>query len=1080
VTPTGFILTHPDGTSDILNADATSSEYYNTQDSSPYGKNVQFRMSSPGNYTLTVAQNNGALPGVFAGKELWCLTMTGLGGAGSSVTAAATCRDTNLDEMPAVHALVYANAGLWADYSTAGNTITLLFRVPGGVTANIHKVVAKLRTEADHSGMTFRLRGPKDYDNALSANTADYYDSLDNADPGNGIATTLATMDTWNPGYRTITVKNENTAGYYTITIAQQVYSGNMYFQENEYWQITLGGLPAAKTFSFELLAVDATGNSASDNLIQAAYPPVAAISRPSNRPSEFPYTIAKGRSFGLEDTEIDLTSSYGSLARSWTLDGVNLGGSPTDRSFNDLDQTHTLLLKMTETIDPQSAPLNLVSTYVDCTNDSRDSVKFRLIPQENLVIPRFALLPANYLPPVIDGVVSDDAGGVPDVSWSGATRLEYQDGTTSDAAVQALRCLDASSNPALYLSFETRKDPTYDDGDFILLGFRGPGAVTSPDMSVTPQQGDAAILVYPVSSSAGPGTVDPRRVEYWAYQGSPAKWTRVSEMASGLTGFETKVRIFDFDGAKAWDVEVKIPMRDLDAADAVVWPDLKDNFLFYYDVGMVDTTDPTKPLVTQYKWPRGAPDLYGILSPRLLQPGEWATATTDPNARGRGVYIASSQDFGVVDPNNSAVLTNEISTTHVNSFKAIVSNSTLKEVSTGTGTTEIQGEAADGITATFRIAAWGLSYNDPQWSVIPFTPPSHNPPTGVHISEPQDLSGPVGDFETPGTNDLRFEAPALPVLNGMRHQCMYLDLEVDASSDARIVNKKNYRNMEYVDASRFEDKARIPARGLPMPRFGQGSQRFIIRVVMDRRDEASAPVIMTTAPASKPRSLFQWTAQGYRDTGAVLKIGKIACTVVEPAGSFGYVARHEGDVSYWKYSLGGARNIGTDHYEVDVPDGGDAFVTPVIEPVEREWQIGASGGLAFPMFSTASSYSFGPAAVLSVGRRIVPNTWLMGLFTYAGLTGKSGRADAQWLSAELDVGYRYAIRPPFVLNGRFGGGCYYLVGTGGALGGNLGLAAEYEVSPALSLEGAAIYHHVFNAAGADVLTATAGFLVRF
>ncbi len=719
----------------------------------------------------------------------------------------------------------------------------------------------------------------------------------------------------------------------------------------------------------------------------------------------------------------------------------------------------------------PGTGSVALTVTDNASQSTSATAVSVNILPKENLVIPAFAALPANYSPPAIDGIVSEDLGTmVPDVSWSGATQIDYGDGTNRDVAISALNSPDASSNRSLYFAFQVRNDPNLDSQDFVLLAFRGPNSGTTPNQSSDFQEGDVVIIIYPMpAGTISPGSdLIPDLIQFYRYQGGT--WALAGTGAAALSGFDAKSHVLPPGALRAWDLEMRVPMNDQSSTDAVTWPDLKNNFLFYCNVGRVDASSG---IAVEFTWPRDAPDLdHDVLGPGLLSPSDWSAATTDPGALGRGVYIASPMDIGVL---KNGVLSNQIVHPGANRFQATISNSSLE---TTPGDTSPTGVAATNVKATFRIARWGTNFSNPQWSAIPPDPGSSNPAIVSSIPAPASPSN-------PGTEDVGFEAGNLDVPSGVTHQCMFVELT--SNGNARIVNSKVYRNMTYVDGSRFEDKARLTLPGVLTPPVGRDFERLFIRISTQSFDRDLRPqrASANRKPPLTPVSSLVWIAHTYRDTGSHLIIRGKSFRVVQPAGSFGYIVRHEGDASHWVFELKGANKIGTNFYQYDIPlsrlrANAPEIVGPVIEPVDRKWKIGVFGGTGVPLSPTTTSYTAGLAAQLSASYLLTPVLRLGVLFGYSGLTGKTGISNEAIVNGSAELGYGFTERGTWLFEAHGGAGFYQVVNGSGNFGAHGGVGMERDLIRSLTLGLRFDFHHLFDTTGTQFLTAAIGLAMKF
>jgi hypothetical protein len=703
------------------------------------------------------------------------------------------------------------------------------------------------------------------------------------------------------------------------------------------------------------------------------------------------------------------------------------------------------------------------------------------VLPRERLEIPSFAGLPFGASAPVMDGNISDGiaAPTAPDVGWKGATRVEYADGTTRDLSVQALNCTDGSANRFLYLAFEVRNDPDFSPLDAIVLAFRPQAAGGSPDGSAAFVEGDAALVVHPLKTGASGANLAPDRFELWRYKSGA--WVRewnVDSTGALPTGFEVKGRVIGAAMAEAWDLEMKIPMRDLNTADAATWPDLGQNFLLYWDLCRVDATEATT-TVAQFTWPRQAPPLTGTLGPGLLKPSDWSAATTDPAAVGRGVFIASPLDFGVRQADGS--LGSTIKLNSVNTFMATISNSSL---AVSGGGSSVVGAAVPGVTATFRMAAWGTGYGGATWQPINAAPASSNPAIAPTLPAPSNSAGHT-DYDQPGQATAAFEAsPWTTAPGGNTHQCIYVELR--AAGDVRIVNNKYFRNMDFVSASRFEDKARVDLVPERQPTLGLAGERFLLRVSkVEVKKDLLAPATHGPAPVPKKVSTLVWTAHSMRDTGAILVIRERRCKVVEPAGSFGYYVRHVGPILGWNYVIKGVKPLGKDLYSYELParrlrSSAGQFIEPIIEPVESKLSAGLRAGTALPLGPAAPGQA-GLAASLDLGLRIDRDFWLDGSLSYAGFTASGAGSDTKLAAATLGLSWLHAWKAPFEIRARVGGGWAIDLGSlAGSFCVEAGFGAELALSELASAEFGAAWHRLFDAGATQYATVDLGLELRF
>jgi len=1010
--------------------------------------------------------------------------------------------------------------------------LTIIFKITGSSTASsaVHKVILNVGT-GGNSPTGSRVIGPNGEDSGSQG--VPWVTPWDYISPSPGKHVTLTGT------------------GPYVLTMEQKPTGfGGGTISSDEVWSVTLSSIPVPNTIDVTISAEDRSGGDAT-SLVALIVPPDPQIAPPTGlrvsagdtvnfsvTPTDPTYTyswtcagattttgldtatpdatyegvsgtytasVVVTDSFGQEgydSVEIDLTNGpptlegivvtpdstspfagasrtfaanspgtgdnmpLSSLAYSWTFTGADIVNSSAPSPLVGFSTPGTGSVSLTVTD-------NVGQTVTDTIP------QISVLPREDIVIPAFAALPANYSPPAIDGIISEDLGSiVPDVSWTGATQIDYADGTTRDVAIAALNSPDGSGHRSLYVAFQVRNDPTFDAEDYVLLAFRGPGTGTMPDTSAAFQEGDVVVVVYPMpAGTISPGNnLTPGLVQFYRYQGG--SWIPAGSGSAALTGFGAKSRVLPATTPQAWDLELRIPMSDRDAADSVSWPDLKDNFLFYCNVGRVDGSQAQ---VTQYLWPRDAPYLTGTLGPDLLAASDWSSATTDPAAVGRGVYIASALDFGV---DSAGVFTNQIVHPGTNSFKARVSNSTIKETPSGPSSTTLSGEVAPQVTATFRIAAWGTNFSNPQWSVIPADPASANPPAPHDIPAPTD---PAGDqsYSSPGTTVFSFEASNLSVPNGVTHQCMFIELS--SAGNVRIVNSKYYRNMTYVDGSRFEDEARLTLGTALLPRPGRDFERLFLRVTTQRYEGDLRPgrANQRAKPMLTPVSSLVWLAHSFRDTTNHLTVRESPYLVVQRAGSFGYIVRHEGDTLRWTFDLQGATRLDNNFFRYDIPlehlaTGVPEIVNPVIEPVDRKWEIGLSAGTTVPLDPGTSSYNPGFAAQLEARYFLSPALRVGFLAGFSGLQGKSGAPDMTIVNGSIEAAYGFTMRGLWLLAAHGGLGWYHVLDGNGNIGTHAGIEMERRIKRAIALGLRFDYHRMFDTAGTQYLTAVVGLMLRF
>lgn len=1073
--PAAFFITGPGGMSEPL----SPGEEMNTDDQAPFGSNVALS-GSAGAYTLYVSRNyhpdDPASPapddGLFTAPERWGLTLAGLPVA-ADIQASASAED--LSGAATAAPIVFACAGAWR-----GNTdIPLFFEVPG--LQNIHKVVVELDAGQDQSAVSFDIVIPDHSRIDASANPADYYSQTSVSVPTAAPLNTGAT-----DGSRDIEATSEG-GGVYKVTIIQNPYGANPTFQRDQYIQLIVHGFdnPTNDTVQVRITAYDNTDGrlDAATADIALNTPPVVAITKPAPYPSDYDYVLTMNRQIGFDSASHDELALPADGQYVWQVDTgpTFTGKNPADvTAFADLDP-HIVTLRTTEDVVVATAYAGYMNgIYQDFNHSSQDVLNIRMEPSETLSIPRFLALPGDYEPPNIDGAVVygedddyvDDAADAvnPDVGWRAALRITHGDGVYP--APMAFQALKHAYDPTLFLSFEVRRDPTYNDTDTVVLAFRPIADEADPTtMDVEPTDGDLVVILHPVTNTtagSGSGPI----TDYQVWKRVSGSWIDIGAPADMLMSTSW----YPFMGGNTWDIELQIPLQD-STSDSADWEDFGSVFMFYYNVIRVSTDGPE--MVTQYTWPRNSPNIAGALGPDALSPAEWMLATTTvsvPSDDQNGVFIDPYTDIGVADPDPDQPLSNEFTLGQSNRVVARVRNGTIREVvNPNPGTPTIhQGRPAELVFAHFRLANWGLPAPN-NWTTIPAddsnTEP--NPTDSKNFLAPSDVDG-DGVF-TPYMDIFSFDYTPSGIPGNRKHQCMYVEL--DSEGNARIISKGVYRNMNFENGSEFRQTATIGAYGYSPPNRGERHQRFILQVNSVERKSLSG---RDRKAESGYSSTLHYTVQGFRMTGRSLTIGKSTYEIADAIGAFGHEVYHDGDVSRWHHNLQGAEKIGDGLYQLAVPVAEEAQVEPIIRPIERQWQISLHGGAAIPLGALANDYTPGIVLLVDAGYRLRPDLWLLGLFGYNGLRGKTGVADNHWLNISANVRYLYPASPPFLAYASAGPGLYIEKGGQTAIGANVGLGADLKINRIFTAEVGMDYHYVFSATGTQFLTVQLGIVARF
>jgi hypothetical protein len=398
-----------------------------------------------------------------------------------------------------------------------------------------------------------------------------------------------------------------------------------------------------------------------------------------------------------------------------------------------------------------------------------------------------------------------------------------------------------------------------------------------------------------------------------------------------------------------AWSIELKIPISQAAAAGDPDWIDLTASFGLYFSVIRVTPTG--TPTSTQFRFPQGVPGnlLTGTLGTTLKIESAWyGTGLIAPagSGLGEGVRFVSDPMIGPLVGrralgSSTLTLTSEISGTSDNELAAILENTSPTA-------------AANGVTAEFRFANWGLGAgNFFAWDRPPGLAPNPTSPvnlaaaaTNVALASPWPAASVPIDYSPPH-----------------QHQCVWVQL--NSASPVNFVQSSVRRNMDFVNLSSIDRPAEISGAGYPPPPGGAANHDFVLltrarKIVMPvSRLEQGRPGF--TNPAAGPVTgggttlrgstvTYLWITEGYRRTGLTLTIdGTLTEILDEAPGAFGYVAQHTSaqgeDVLRWDLSGPGLVKVRDGVYALPVPHNGAVTINTRVW-TEEPGAVGPGGGL--------------------------------------------------------------------------------------------------------------------------------------
>jgi hypothetical protein len=764
----------------------------------------------------------------------------------------------------------------------------------------------------------------------------------------------------------------------------------------------------------------------------------------------------------------------------------------------------------------------------------------------------------------VVDDHPTDPAQN--ELGWNNAFRLTYDNGTEPQMAFQGLR--HASGNPQyLLLSFEVKNDLSFEDEDLIILTFRQNQELDAD------QTKDLRIFVFPVYTGIGakdpgagnadddPNDPKPNRpvqdVRYYTKVQQPDEsWDWVEIFDVDTDDFEYKVYSYPEGSNYAWDVEMKIPTSITRSGSE--WIKLQPNFKFFFDVVRVNSVDfgiEDDGYATQYTWPRNLPEApYGDLESDYEFPYIfWGDSAMNNTGQVKGVWIEHS-GVGVlndpcqasnIEPNDISCYiktgtfdpgTGELLSRAHNRLVAVVKNTTEKVAG---NPPELQAVEAEKIRVRFRLAHWGATLGEEgDWIVIEGLDEGD-------LADPPFPAAPVCSdtftFKTARDNDgwlvpdqtvPAATSPFAPgesnffydfILTGdensgdvkhfksvQDHQCIYV--EVDSLGNADILTRSTWRNMDFVNASRYSDTARISTRGCGPPPEGRSTYRVILQTrertwIYKPERERKDPKADSTrsaarrsmiaddwltvsnpfpSPPAAVDSFLEYIVDAYYDSGDSVIINGKTFLLYRPIGSFGYVAHHDGPVEEWQAVLTSdgdteLKTIAGGIYTLEIPPDSHVNIQPVIRSVPPpRYAVSLHGGVSLPLSGFTGGHEYGVGGAVDFDVRLWPCLSVAAIGGFNWFVDRDGAVDPRYIiTAAASLRFHRALGSRFSLFG--GGGLELLFVQNGARRTDLLAEAglDVKVSRLLTLEAGARFHGLIDSS-VRFMTADLGALLRF
>jgi len=576
---------------------------------------------------------------------------------------------------------------------------------------------------------------------------------------------------------------------------------------------------------------------------------------------------------------------------------------------------------------------------------------------------------------PTFDGRVEGDVG------WNGALRLNLSPGVGSSTAANVQLGIVGST---LWLGLVVTA-PTISPDTTVVLGFSPNDGHTANDWRFHISPFDVAP---PPDNTAN---LHPLVVNYWR---ESATWNTgaAAQVATAGNWQYDGIRIFKLDN-NHWEMEFRIPMTTsgADATGLCLGCSASGTFKMYLNV--LNTIGGTSPGVAQDVWPAGNIFPAGFITQTTPNPSSWSVGSIGPRAACTGVKLDWSQ-IGVQDPTNASNIV-----TNMKRFAAVTETTEAQCAALGDNANSGSNGPANIFTAKptntmttdakvsvlFRLANWGIP-GAAQFSALgtpvpagcdPALGPAHQC-TGVTnnpAAEATVSAGTTGLFNTT-TWALNYKQSCFYKV--IEHQGIHVDMD-STDANTRFLNKSVERNMDFVPASTYQQKAYVNGNQGPLP-SGHTAHRFLLELDVDqdgpiaggnptqppqvpdqpqanRRtadatvktggNEGQVPRFHDPAMAAQGHShfgegvtnMYQWVARGYLYTGNKIVINGHEYENLKPVGDFGYVAGHKGEISGWTSKFSGERlkpvpNT-TNLYTIEVPPGEVATVETVISADE-------------------------------------------------------------------------------------------------------------------------------------------------
>jgi hypothetical protein len=696
---------------------------------------------------------------------------------------------------------------------------------------------------------------------------------------------------------------------------------------------------------------------------------------------------------------------------------------------------------------------------------------------------------------PTWDGQVEGDVG------WNNAVRLNVSGDLGSTTATKMQMGIVGST---LYLGLVVSA-PTVSPDTTVVLGFSPSDGIPSHDWRLHISPFDVAPP--PDNSKSNHAFA----VTYWKDSSVWNAGGGGSVAAAGVDWEVEGIRIFKLN-SNHWEMEFQIPITVSAASAAGFCLTCSGGGTFKMYVNVMNTVGGTAPGVSQDVWPAGAPFPAGFITQHTPALGLWGTGSTTPRpASCTGVQLDWS-NIGVQDPLNASNIVTDmrrfaaVTETTIAQCQALADNANpgsngpqnifranpLNTMATGAK-----------VSVAFRLANWGIP-GASNFSALGTPIPAGCDPlsggaqcAGVNNNPTNENPIPAMSSGTYNSTTWSLNYKQSCFYKIAAHQCIHVDMDSN-DPNTRFLNKSTERNMNFVPASTYRQKAFLNGNQGPLPP-GRTKHRFLLQLDLDQDgrlvkgnpdqprgdgnggghtggevhnfNDPTLAALGRKEFGQAVTNMFQWIARGYIYTGDKIVINGHEYENVKRAGDFGYIAGHNGGISGWTTQFTGddLTSLGNNLYTTEVKPGEERTVETVItaeepgggkSPGSGKFAVFADIGVAIPHGALANGSN--PSVSFNAGGEYIATSHvsLEGIFGVHHFSGKSGFSSGTIY--QFTGGGKFFLNPgPNRVFARAGLGGYHFSSSTTNFGGYFGGGLLHEFNAHLGVEGVYTFHTV-------------------